>query len=53
MNYLKIIILTAIFLFGFGSIFKAQNMNDSIKKQTAGRDALGTFASKFAELNDY
>ncbi|MCL1943815.1 MAG: carboxymuconolactone decarboxylase family protein [Candidatus Azobacteroides sp.] len=27
-------------------------MNDNIKKQTAGRDALGTFAPKFAELND-
>lgn len=24
----------------------------SMKKQTAGRDALGTFAPKFAELND-
>ena len=23
-----------------------------MKKQTAGRDALGTFAPKFAELND-
>ena len=27
-------------------------MNDNNKKQTAGRDALGTFAPKFAELND-
>jgi alkylhydroperoxidase/carboxymuconolactone decarboxylase family protein YurZ/quercetin dioxygenase-like cupin family protein len=27
-------------------------MNDSIKKQTAGRDSLGDFAPKFAELND-
>lgn len=23
-----------------------------MKKQTAGRDAIGTFAPKFAELND-
>jgi alkylhydroperoxidase/carboxymuconolactone decarboxylase family protein YurZ/quercetin dioxygenase-like cupin family protein len=27
-------------------------MNDNIKKQTAGRDSLGDFAPKFAELND-
>ena len=27
-------------------------MNERMEKQTAGRDALGSFAPKFAELND-
>jgi alkylhydroperoxidase/carboxymuconolactone decarboxylase family protein YurZ/quercetin dioxygenase-like cupin family protein len=34
------------------NVLNAQNMSDTVKKQTAGRDNLGDFAPKFAELND-
>lgn len=35
-----------------GKDIELTERNKTMKKQTAGRDALGSFAPKFAELND-
>jgi alkylhydroperoxidase/carboxymuconolactone decarboxylase family protein YurZ/quercetin dioxygenase-like cupin family protein len=43
---LSLIILNSV------NILNAQNMNNTVNKQTAGRNILGEFAPKFAELND-
>ncbi len=48
-------ILIAIFFISVCGTLLAQNQNnmkEQDKKQTAGRDFLGSFAPKFAELND-
>lgn len=48
-------IIIALLFISIGNMLSAQNqdnMNRQEKKQTAGRDALGNFAPKFAELND-
>jgi alkylhydroperoxidase/carboxymuconolactone decarboxylase family protein YurZ/quercetin dioxygenase-like cupin family protein len=54
MKPLKIIVIAwaSIFVALFSSKLNAQNMSDTVKKQTAGRDRLGEFAPKFAALND-